>query len=870
MKKFLLSALAAFFVAGTSAVHAESTAHGYQFGDESGQFGFIEFPISQHLTPTLVMRSFAETHVSAAEVVNGVYYSFEVYPDQFGGISAYSYVVRDAATFNKLRDDVIFFDEARRVVDMTFDYTTNTMFALVEDKSNTGEISTTSLNVIDLATGDCHRVGSAGDLKAINGNGKEVEEALITLAADAQGKLYAMGEYRQFYSLDKTTGAATKVSAAQHGIATAPQLQSMAFDPEGTLYWAQCHPDYGYFLTIDPATGVASYMAEDPNPDTKWKNEGSLLGANAQVTGLWFEKPLAGVVVAAPADVKADRVAGSANSFNITWTLPALDIKGEAVTPTGVAIYRLGTAEPIVTLPAGVSGYTVANVPNGDQTFVVRAIADGAEGLPGFTTVFSGADALMPVNDLTATLDGSTVTLTWTAPTATYNGGYTDYDNITYRVWRIKGNEEEILTSDCKETSYTDELTAPGTYFYAVEPISCGVVGYAKDSNEVTLEAKTSASIPYFTGFEDDQDGTQWTMSSINYGNTSYGWSTQLGYAYQRFEGKFAQHKTSGAAFSPDDYLFSPAIHFEPGNYQLDYKVNGSVSSDAHTYNVYLAAGASASADVIAEIESVVEHKFESGWLDAETSTFTVAEAGDYHLVFHVTTPTTYATLKLDNVSITAAPVPAATLPYACDFEEESDGDQWVITNTNPHVARTAGWVKATDKTSPHGSNIVQLFVYGVSEGEYDDWMVSPAISFDKVGSYTVTYAAYGKSYDTHKWAIRLGTDPADPTTFTQTVVQHDKAKFGNWQDYTAEFTVTEPGTYHIGLHGQGCDTGTRLNLDNIRVAANSWDGVESISADSERTPEGYYDLHGRRLNAPAAGVTIIRYSDGTAEKIVR
>lgn len=870
MKKTLLYTLAAAVVGGCPAVMAESTAHGYQFGDENSVFGFIEFPVSQHLNPTLVKRNYSETHVSAAEVVNGVYYSFEVYPDQFGGISAYSYVVRNVSTFEKLRDDVIFFDEARRVVDMTYDYTTNTMYALVEDKANTGEISTTSLNVVDLATGACYRVGSAGDLKAINGNGKEVDESLVTLAADAQGKLYAMGEYRQFYTLDKGTGAATIVSTSQHGIATAAQLQSMAFDPEGTLYWAQCHPDYGYFLTIDPATGVASYMAEDPNPDTKWKNEGSLMGANAQVTGLWFEKELTAVVPAAPADVKAERVADNANSFNITWKNSGVDINGNEIDPSNIVIYRLGNGEAVATLPMGGSGYTVTNVPNGDQVFMVCAVADGVEGLPTFVSVYAGADMLMPVSDLTAAIDGNTVTLNWTAPTATYNGGYADYDNITYNVWRIKGNEEAVIAPGVTETTYTDELTEAGTYYYSIVPVSCGVEGYAKDSNEVTYEANTTASIPYFTGFGDDEDGTQWTKDCTNYGNTSYGWSTALGYPYQRFDGKFAQHKTSGSSYTPNDYFFSPAIHFEPGTYQLDYKVNGSVSSDAHTYDVFLAAAPKADAEVVANIASIADKKFESGWLDAEPATFTVAEAGDYHLVFHVTTPTTYATLKLDNISITAAATPAASLPYACDFEEDSDVDQWVITNTNPHIARSAGWALDTDATSPHGSNVVKLYVFGMSEGEYDDWMVSPAINFSEAGEYTVTYAAYGKSWDSHKWALRLGTDPTDPTSFTQTVVQHDKAKFGAWQDYTTDFKIETPGIYHIGLHGQGCDAATKLFVDNIRISAKDPSSVSAINANAQRDIVGYYDLHGRRISTPAAGITIVRYSDGTAEKVIR
>ncbi|MDE7396097.1 MAG: hypothetical protein K2M98_00050, partial [Muribaculum sp.] len=342
--------VSAALLAATFSANAESVAHGYQMGDKSGTFGFVSFPVSKHATPTLDQRNYGETHVSAGECVDGVYYTFEVYPDVMGGVSAINYRVRDAKTFEVLKH-VEFYKDNRRVVDMTYDYTTNTMYALVEDAISTSSISRTSLNVVNLETGECTVVGSAGDLKAINGNGKEVDESLITLAADAAGKLYAMGEYRQFYTLDKLTGKATQIGT-QHSIATTNQFQSMAFDTEGVLYWAQAHPDYGYFLTIDPTTGVPSYMAEDPNPDTKWENEGSKLGNDAEITALYFEKSLDTKAPAAPYDLKAAVGEKAPNTVTLSWTLPDKDLAGNAVSVSAVKVYRFGQPAAIATLGA--------------------------------------------------------------------------------------------------------------------------------------------------------------------------------------------------------------------------------------------------------------------------------------------------------------------------------------------------------------------------------------------------------------------------------------------------------------------------------------------------------------------------------------
>ncbi|MDE7153633.1 MAG: fibronectin type III domain-containing protein [Muribaculaceae bacterium] len=857
MKKLLILGLSAIAVSAFApAMSAESVAHGYQMGDEKNMFGYISFPVSQFATPTMDKRNYGETHVSAGECVDGIYYTFEVYPDVMGGVSAMGYRVLNAKTFETLKS-VNFYNDTRRVVDMTYDYTTNTMYALVEDKIVTSSIGTTSLNIVDLNTGDCIVVGSPGNLKAIDGNGKEVEESLITLAADAEGNLYAMGEYRQFYKLDKFTGKATQIGS-QHSIATTNQFQSMAFDNEGVLYWAQSHPDYGYFLTIDPATGVPSYMAEDPNPETKWKNEASILGANAEVTGLYFEKEFSGKGPEAPADLTIKIADYNPNDAILSWTLPTVDLKGNPVTVSAVNVYRLGAETPIATLPADATSYTDQAAPGGNQSYMVAAVAGDEHGRGAVETIFVGADELMPVTDLKAEIENATVTITWKAPTATYHGGYADYDNITYRVWRIKGTEEDVIGDNIAETIFVDELTEAGTYYYSVQPITCGVIGYADDSNTVTY-VKT-ASIPYFSGFENNQDGSLWTFVN-NHTNTSYGWSVAAGYAYQRYDGNFAQLKSAGSAEPCNDYMFSPAIEFEPGTYSLEYMMNGSLSGDTHSWSIYIADAPSVDANMVADIESHEDEKVGSAWIKSPGSTFTIEKAGTYHLAFHGTTTATYCTLKIDNVSITKAP---ESIPYSCNFEEGTD--EWTITNENPHQQRGAGWSMATDKNSPAGDKVLKLYVYGTSNGLYNDWAVSPAIKFDKEGTYVLTFGASGKSYDTHRWGAYLGTDAKDFSTFTLPIVEYDKAKFTAWTDYSIKFFVETPGIYYLGLHAEGCDAATTLYIDDIRIASEE-SGVTGVAIDMTAEPVEYFNLQGQRVESPESGLYIVRYSDGSIRK---
>ena len=167
---------------------------------------------------------------------------------------------------------------------MTYDYTTNTMYALVEDKSTSGEIAPTSLCVVDMNTGTYRIIGSPGELTAIDGNNKVAIDGLITLACDATGQLYAMSSYRYLYKVDKFSGAVTQ-AAPRHNLGTADQFQSMAFDADGRLWWAQQHPSYAHFCQIDLTTGIPGGFV-DFTTDYEKLNK---LGDDAQVTALYFK-----------------------------------------------------------------------------------------------------------------------------------------------------------------------------------------------------------------------------------------------------------------------------------------------------------------------------------------------------------------------------------------------------------------------------------------------------------------------------------------------------------------------------------------------------------------------------------------------------
>lgn len=634
-------------------------AHAYSLGSKTGQFGFVEFPVNDVDAMKVVKATAAsDDQIGAAEYVDGKIYAYTLtYDFIFGdGLEPSEFVVYDAANYTSTRTATP--DLKGRVVDMAYDYVHNTMYALVEEnRTDNGAIGLTALNVVDLATGNVTIVGLPGDIKAQNGIGQTVDEHLIALAArPSDGQLFAMGEYRQLYMLDRMTGAATPVGA-RNKIAINNDFQAMAFDADDNLYQVQCHPDYEYFMRIDTATGQLynPTTGEAVVVNSDFTNTAARVPNDAQLSGLYFTdiafSPAAPKAVTA---LNAEIAEGKPNTVALSWTLPTENFDGTAASIVGVDVYRFGTAAPIASLDASAVGFTDPAAPNGTVSYCVVARSASAAGFPAWTSIFAGADQLKAVADLKAELDGDQAVITWTAPSATVNGGYADYDAISYSVTMVKGEVKTLLKSDLTETTYTAQLPENGTYSFIVTPTSCGVEGLPAQSNSVTLQG--IEQLPYACGFGDDDGGTLWTI--VNTSTGSYGWSIIAGYAYQQLDGKFAQFKTGGSATMPaDDWFISPAISCPAGKYRLTYYANGG-SYDTHYYKVFMGANSVEPAAFTQEIYSLQGEKV----YDADNAElknyllvsvdFSLAEDGDYRIGFQGIGESTFSTLKIDNLRL--------------------------------------------------------------------------------------------------------------------------------------------------------------------------------------------------------------------------
>lgn len=141
------------------------------------------------------------------------------------------------------------------VLDMAFDYTTDTLYVLTDESMYLGPNTGGHLLTLDWLTGEASYVGKI--------TGLTDEHQALTLACDNEGILYTVDAVTgDLYTIDKATAAASFVGATGY---TPLYQQSMAVDHDtNKLYWAAYQDFTGTaaFLELDKTTG--KILSSDP------------------------------------------------------------------------------------------------------------------------------------------------------------------------------------------------------------------------------------------------------------------------------------------------------------------------------------------------------------------------------------------------------------------------------------------------------------------------------------------------------------------------------------------------------------------------------------------------------------------------------
>lgn len=414
--------------------------------------------------------------------------------------------------------------------DMSYDYSTKTMYAI-----SVLNDAYTQLFTIDLNTAESKLVA-------------DLDRRFFTLACTYEGQLYGISFEGDLCKIDKTNGNVTVVGATGWH---PTYYQSMEFDhSDETLYWAanlMGGTDFDDCIaTVDINTGAAQKVAA--------------VGNSPQIAGLYV--PFAASEKGTPSavsDFECVPGANGATTVALYWMNPTQTFDGKELSSlTDIKVYR--DRELIKTFENPEIGeemsYTddLGDVKGGYHFYSVVASNSVGEGAEEKVRVFVGRDIPADITTLTLQHDGyDKAVISWNQPELGPNGGYVDASSLSYKV--VRKPDGRVIADGLKQTTVSDENISPvGQYSYSV--VASNADG---ESNAVETETRVfgpAYSMPVtfdFTAFDADNS---WTVMDAN--KDGYAWMWTKVSSGDRVMG----HQASSTAVS-DDWLISYYMPFE-------------------------------------------------------------------------------------------------------------------------------------------------------------------------------------------------------------------------------------------------------------------------------------------------------------------
>lgn len=414
--------------------------------------------------------------------------------------------------------------------DMSYDYSTKTMYAI-----SVLNDAYTQLFTIDLNTAESKLVA-------------DLDRRFFTLACTYEGQLYGISFEGDFCKIDKTNGNVTVVGATGWH---PTYYQSMEFDhSDETLYWAanlMGGTDFDDCIaTVDINTGAAQKVAA--------------VGNSPQIAGLYV--PFAASAKGTPSavsDFECVPGANGATTVALYWMNPTQTFDGKELSSlTDIKVYR--DRELIKTFENPEMGeemsYTddLGDVKGGYHFYSVVASNSVGAGAEEKVRIFVGRDIPSDITTLTLQHDGyDKAVISWNQPELGPNGGYVDASSLSYKV--VRKPDGRVIADGLKQTTVSDENISPvGQYSYSV--VASNADG---ESNAVETETRVfgpAYSMPVtfdFTAFDADNS---WTVLDAN--KDGYAWMWTKLSSGDRVMG----HQASSTAVS-DDWLISYYMPFE-------------------------------------------------------------------------------------------------------------------------------------------------------------------------------------------------------------------------------------------------------------------------------------------------------------------
>ena len=509
-------------------------------------YGYSEFYMDDLDNATLIYPYSNSVGIFAGACADNVFYACEYVFNQYGP-QASNFIAYDLVTGKKTEigpwtDET---DVSLKLQDMTYDYTTQTMYAVGY------QYGESALYTMNLTTGQLTKVAP---LATICG----------TIAANKKGELYVVGTNGKLYLVNKKDGALAEICDTHYkGMAS---NQSMEFDrSNGLLYWASC--------TISEDDGRDTYMLQiDLSKDPVEITNIGVVGIYSALLSLYIPFVEGGDdAPAAPTEVKVTPDANGKLSATISWKNPMKTFAGNDLDHIK-SVVVLRNNEPVATIDATEPGaemtYTdIAMEKDGPCRYSIYAVNEAGEGEHGEAFAYVGHDWPGNVGNMTVTVDDgcASATLTWSPADEGFNGGYFDPEGQTYKIVRMP--DETTLVEGLTDNTFTDKSARRlGRYSYTVT--ACNQYGESETKVPGTYVLGNALDLPVSQDFSDlTYFLNQWQAVDAN--NDGFTWTYYSPYGYYQFGNtlvcvEYMLNPTVGMAEQDaDEWLITPPMKFE-------------------------------------------------------------------------------------------------------------------------------------------------------------------------------------------------------------------------------------------------------------------------------------------------------------------
>ena len=444
-----------------------------------------------------------------------------------------------------------------------------------------------------------------------------------------KGDLYGITfNEKKLYKIDPATGEYTEVGELILPFGLSADPMSACYDPStDKVYWVAVdgNSKLSYLYTIDPTNATAELLTRMP--------------ANEHFLGLFVPDAPA----AAPAAAKGISFADG----KLTFTAPTQTYtSGAALTGALNTVVTLdGTPVASKSVNPGASVTLDVNAANGNHRFTVATSNEAGTSPERILNTYVGQDVPAAVTGLMLNNDdNANMTLTWTAPAVSLEGGPVDDDAVNYRITRLP--DYVVVADNFKGTSFSEAVPyMHARYSYEVVAKNGDRDGGAAVSNVIT--AGDTWIVPYTETFDTQADFDSFKVIDANNDGQSWGYMESMQDAYLHGNGTPDVDTGVYEGHGNDDYLITPMIDLKAGtDYELQFDSGDQWLVDEHM-SILVGKGR----DVTGGETTIFSDNIRPS--RHYSTVFTVPEDGKYTLMFHGDQPGPSVNICLDNIALT-------------------------------------------------------------------------------------------------------------------------------------------------------------------------------------------------------------------------